>query len=324
MVILEKDEGLLAKTSVDVVEQLPNDASNIVKIIPPDAKPIRVDYECLYLTNPLYHEEHNFFGSSICSYYSMIWNEISEIAGLHGWLRTIYFLLLHLIIIMPIKILLNPPFIPRKWKHEFKVEIQLPPFPGYTDTQRWCFARKLWFNHKGEQIFDERDGVKVWEGFCFSENEYSQIREYVWSRISYFVERTGFLKAALSHGLKETDLTVAEDTGLWVSHMAIGNRCLRLMTFADAKSIPGRCFLIRYKWWQCHVFNGWARVHATVPKTEVPKSPEEKVVITEEKGIMVVMHLYVLPCFKRPFKKIIKIVFGLYFTQLKEIIDICC
>jgi len=312
--VKEQGEVLLSKISMDL-EQLPNDAINIVRNInSSETKPIRVDYECLYLLDPVYHEEHNFFGRSICSYYTTLWKEISEIAELHGWFQTVCFLLLHLIIIMPIKLLLNPPFIPRKWMHELKVEIQLPPFPGYTDKQRWCFAKNLWFNHKGEQVFDERDGIKVWEGFCFSEKEYLQIRSYVWSRISYFVKRTSYMKAAISHGLKETDLKVVEDSGLWVAHMALGHRYLRLMTFTDARSIPGRCFLIRFNWWQCHLFNGWARVHAKVPRGRS----------NEEKGILVVMHLFILPCFQWPYKKIINAIFGLYFSQLKEIIDICC
>jgi hypothetical protein len=310
--VKNRGEGLLEKSCFDT-EQLPDDATNIVRnISPKGTKRLRVNFECLYLLNPQYHEEHNYFGSSFFRYYKMFWNEISEVAELHGWFQTILFILLHLVIITPIKILFNPPFIPRKWMSELKVEMQLPAFPGYTEKQRWCFARKLWFNHKADHVFDERDGIKVWEGFCFSEKEYFQIREHVWTRISYFVERSGYLKAAISHGLKETDLKLVEDSGLWVSYMALGYRYLRLMNFADAKSIPEGGFLIRFKWWHFHIFNGWARVFA---KVEGEKSADEK-------GNLVVMHLYMLPCFHLPFKMFINTIYGIYSTQLKEILDV--
>jgi len=312
--VKKRGEGLLKTSSLDI-EQHPNDGQNIVRsICPPDTKHIRIDFECKYLLNALYHEEHNFFGNGVCSYYRILWNEISEISKLHGWFLTVFFILLHLVIIMPIKLLLNPPCIPRRWMRELKLEIILPPFPGYTEKQRWCFARKLWFNHKAEHAFDEKDGVKLWEGFCYSEKEYLQIRERVWSRMSYFVERTSSLKAALYHGLKETDLRVVEDSGLWVSYMALGYRCLRLMTIGEAKSIPGSGFLIRYNWWHFHIFNGWARVHAKV----------EGEGDSEEKGVMVVMHLYVSPLLYLPFKFVVNTIYVLYCSQLEEVLDLFC
>jgi len=312
--VKKRGEGLLKTSSLDI-EELPYSGQNIVRSkTPPAAKHIRTDFDCKYMLNALYHEEHNFFGKGVCSYYRVLWKELSEVAKLHGWLLTMLFILLHLVIIMPIKILLHPPFIPRRCMRELKLEIQLPPFPGYTEKQRWCFAHKLWFNHKAEHVFDEKDGVKIWEGFCYSEKEYLQIRERVWTRTSYFVERTGFLKAAIYHGLEETDLRGVEDSGLWVSYLALGCRYLRLMTFGEAKSIPGSGYLIRYKWWHFHIFNGWARVHAEV----------EGAGDSEEKGVMVVMYLYVSPLFYLPFKFVVITIYELYCRQLEEVLDLYC
>jgi len=279
----EKGQGLLKEASMTTtMTELSNNtrtknsrAEKSVEV-KRKTKPVRINSECVYLHM---HREHDYFGSSCCTFFLILWFQISNIAALHGWVQTTFFILFHLIIVMPIKLLLRPPFIPEQCMHTIKLELW-QPFPGYAHKQYWAFARKLWYSSKAEGVFT--DGLRVWEGFCFSEEEYLEIREHVSTRISYFFEPSGPVKVANE---EKKEVQKFENTGLWVARMALGCRCLPLMMFAEAKVISKSAFLIRYRWWHLHLLQGWAKV-------EVKREGEQ---VANERGIMFIMHVNVMP-----------------------------